>query len=222
MEKITKIFLIAITLISLYIVLCIGLDWFWKIGNSENADKINIVLINLSYSYIAGFIFYILVSYLPFRLKTEKLKPVVKLKIDNLYNQINACAQTFEANEIPDIIQSITKDQLKGLVNKKGMYNNSFYGDQVGYEMNNLKFLNLTKCNTFEIIDSLLDYKEYLKTRQVLNIEKIRDSDFFLLVKFYEDSPTAKEYYSSTQFKEEISKDLFEIIEIIRELKMST
>lgn len=221
MGKIIKISLISITLISLYIILCVGLDWFWTIGSLDNADKINLVLINLSYSYIAGFIFYVLVSYLPYRLKTEKLKPAIRFKIENLYKQINACAQTFETNEIPDLIQSLTQDHLKELVNKNNMYKNSFYGNMVGYNMNNLKFLNLTKDNTFGIIDSLLDYKEYLKTSQLLDIEKIKDSDFFHLVKVSEDSPVAKLYYSSEQFKDAISKDLFEIIKIIRELKRS-
>jgi len=86
MEKVVKCVLLITTLISLYIIFCVGLGWFWTIGFSFDSDKINQILINLSYSYMAGFIFYILVSYLPYRLKTEKLKPVIKLKINDLYN----------------------------------------------------------------------------------------------------------------------------------------
>ena len=179
------------------------------------------MIINLSYSYIAGFIFFILISYLPYRLKVIKLKPAICLKVDDLYKQINACVQTFEVREIDNIIQSLTIHELKDLVSAKNMYENSFYGNIVGYNMNNLKFLNLTKDNVFGIINSLLEYKEYLKTDQVLSIEKIKDSDFFHLVKIYEDSPTAKRYYSSNQFKTALISDLYTIIEIIRDLKKS-
>lgn len=221
MEKVVKCVLLITTLISLYIIFCVGLGWFWTIGFSFDSDKINQILINLSYSYMAGFIFYILVSYLPYRLKTEKLKPVIKLKINDLYNQINACVQTFDSTENNDIIINLTVDKLAEKINNNNMYGNSFYAIMVGYQMNNLQFLKSTKDNVFGIISSILEYKEYMNTDQILNIEKIRDSEYFHLVKVYEDTPIAKTYYSSQQFKDAMIKDLYEIIVCVRELKKS-
>ncbi len=52
-----RYFLWIITGVSLYIIFCVGLGWFWTIGESENYEKINQVLLNLSYSYIAGWFF---------------------------------------------------------------------------------------------------------------------------------------------------------------------
>jgi len=210
------------TLISLYIIFCVGLDWFWTIGNSPNADKINLVLINLSYSYIAGFIFYILVSDLPYRLKIEKLKPVIKSKINDLYNQINACAQTFETEEINNIIEDLTLEELTMKINNNDMYNNSFYATMFGLQRNNFEFLNDTKENVFNIIDSLLRYKEYMKTEQVLTTEKIKDSDFFQLVKVYQDTPNTRSFYSNPQFKNALANDLYEVIKFVKKLKKST
>jgi hypothetical protein len=218
MENITKYLLLIITAICLYIIFCIGLGWFWTIGTATNSENINQVLINLSYSYVAGLIFYILVSYLPNKAKIKKLRPVIKLKISDLYNQINACVQTFEVVENEDIIKSITKEQLKESINKNDMYNNSFYANVVGYNMNNLKFLNATKGNIFEIIESLTGYKEYMETEETLNLEIIRDSTFFHLVKIYEETPMARIYYSSPQFKSEFIDDLYDIIICIRKL----
>jgi hypothetical protein len=217
--KILESFLWILTLICLYIILCVGLGWFWTIGYSDNSENINQVLINLSYSYIAGLIFYFLISFLPYRLKIEKLKPAITFKIDSLYKQIKACAQSFDTKENTDIIEKTTLDELKIVLDKNGMYDNSFQAREVGYIMNNFQFLNSTRNNAFDIIDSLLGYKEFMKMEQVVEIEKIRDSDFFRLVKTYEDTPIAKHYYSSSEFKEALAEDLFEIIISIRFLK---
>ena len=61
--KIINLILCLLTLCAGYIILTVGLGWFWTIGSFENADRINQVLLNLSYSYIAGWIFYLLVLY---------------------------------------------------------------------------------------------------------------------------------------------------------------
>lgn len=219
---ILKYILLATTAISIYIILCVGLGWFWTVGSSINSDKINQILINLSYSYIAGFIFYVLVSYLPYTLKVQKIKPAIKLKTNNLSIQINACIQTFATEENRNFIESITKEQLRETVNRNEMYNNSFYANEISYVMNNLKFLNSTKGNVFEIIDSLLGYKEYMKSEQILYLEKIRDSEFFHLVKTYEETDTARVYYSSQPYKETLINDLFEVVKNLNNLKKIT
>jgi hypothetical protein len=149
------------------------------------------------------------------------LKPVIDLKTKELYNQINACAQTFEIEENQDIIKSITKEQLTESISKNDMYNNSFYANEVGFNMNNFKFLNATKGNVFEIIESLTGYKEYMETEKTLNLEIIRDSSFFHLVKVYEETPITRIYYSSPQFKTELINDLYDIIICIRKLTKS-
>ena len=176
MGKKTKYFLFIVTTICLYIICCVGLGWFWTIGSAINSVKINNVLINLSYSFIAGLIFYFFVSYLPSQAKIRKFKPVIDLKIKDLYNQINACVQTFDDKENQDIIKTITKEELTQVIQKIDMYNSSFYANVVGYNMNNLKFLNATKGNVFEIIESLTGYKEHMETEETLNLETIRDS----------------------------------------------
>ena len=99
MKIIISIILYLLTLSSGYIILTIGLGWFWTIGSCENADRINQVLLNLSYSYIAGWIFYLLVTYFPEMQRKITLRPAIQLKIEDLRKQINACIQTFAKNE---------------------------------------------------------------------------------------------------------------------------
>ncbi len=65
-----NILLLVLVLISCWIITIVGLDLPFKITipfNLFEAEKINGILINLSYSYLAGCIFYFFTSYLPKR-----------------------------------------------------------------------------------------------------------------------------------------------------------
>lgn len=211
MKKIIKITLWISGVISLYIILCVGLEWFWTIGSFENAEKINQVLINLSYSYFAGLFFFLLVTQLPYIYKKEKFKPVINEKIKNLNTQIFACVQTFETVEIAQNI-NITKVELAQIINKNGMYANSFYAISAGYQMNNFQFLVSTREQILGIIHSVKDYKEYINEEKIINIEKIKDSTFLHLISHYENSPVAQVNYSSNIFRTTLIDELYLVI----------
>lgn len=58
MKRFINITISVITLLALIIILVIGLDiQSLKLGSFTNAQNINSILINLSYSYIAGAFF---------------------------------------------------------------------------------------------------------------------------------------------------------------------
>ena len=145
----------------------------------------------------------------------RKFSPIINGRIIDLCKQIEACVHTFSMED-SDIINSISKEQLLGLIQAKGMYSQSCFDEQVGYQMNNLQFLVETKRNCFDIIEKLIPYKEYLTDKQIVCIEKIRDSSYFHLTKIYEISSVAKIYYNSEQFKNELSKELYYIICLLR------
>ena len=55
-------FLIVVTFFSLaalYVIISVGLGWLPLIGHCVNAERINIVLLNLSYSYVASVLFFL-------------------------------------------------------------------------------------------------------------------------------------------------------------------
>ena len=175
-----KVLLLVITLGCVYVIVCIGLKILPTIGQISNATQVNNVLLNLSYSYIAGLIFYLLVSYYPFYRQKRKFASIIAVKKDDLLKQIEACIQTFEEEDKKGLINNISKEELISLINKKDMYENSFYAKEVGYSMDNLLFLVKTRSNCFDIIDKLIVYKEYLRDVDIYDLEKIRDSAFFI------------------------------------------
>ena len=183
--------LIGITILCLYVIGCVGLNIFPTLGFCQKADAINSVGLNLSYSFIAGCIFYLLITYFPYRFLKRKFSPIINGRIIDLCKQIEACVHTFSMED-SDVINSISKDRLLGLIQAKGMYSQSCFAEQVGYQMNNLQFLVETRRNCFDIIEKLIPYKEYLTDKQIVCIEKIRDSSYFHLTKIYENSPVAR------------------------------
>lgn len=207
--------LIGITILCLYVIGCVGLEILPTLGCAEKAHSINAVSLNLSYSFIAGWIFYLLVTYFPYHIFKKKFSPIIRGRIIDLCKQIEACVHTFSLEE-PNVINSITKQRLLELINQKGMYSQSCFAEQVGYRMNNLHFLVETKKNCFDIIEMLIPYKEYLTTEQIVCIEKVRASDYFHLTKVYEETEIARMYYNSERFKFELSSELYNIICLLR------
>ena len=83
MKRFINITISVITLLALIIILVIGLDiQSLKLGSFTNAQNINSILINLSYSYIAGAFFYFLVTTIPFYLRKRKINLVIKDRIN--------------------------------------------------------------------------------------------------------------------------------------------
>lgn len=219
MKQIIRIILWILSFLCFYAILNIGLGKLWTIGYSENYEKINNVLINLSYSYIAGLIFYIFVSYLPNKIRIEKFKPIIKRKVDNLYNQINGCVVTFQSATDGDLIHNINLESLTRLIVGNSLYSISYYGNLTGISMDNFLFLNSTRSKVFELLESLLQYRDFMTNETVTIIEDIKDAKYFHLIKRYETTPTMKLMYDHAKYKEEISKELYQVIELVKVLK---
>ncbi|MBK9225086.1 MAG: hypothetical protein IPO23_11590 [Flavobacterium sp.] len=101
MEKFIKLILIIISLICTYIILAVGLKIVPTIYESSNSENINNVSLNLSYSYIAGVIFYFFVTLFPYLILKNKLKPALDLKLIDLKIQITSFIRSF--NSVLDI-----------------------------------------------------------------------------------------------------------------------
>lgn len=219
MTKAIQIILYSITLLCLYIIFSVGLELLPKLGISKNSVNINQVSINLSYSYIAGLIFYFFISYLPYILNKQKLKATIDLKIDDITNQIFSYIQTFEKEEINIDMENINLNSMKLLLKNKDILESSYYSRIMAIRMNNLEFINSTKSSIFNLIDSIIIYKEYLDSEQILSLEKIKDSKFFHLLKINHNNQLGNTYYNSEVFKSEFINELNGIFIQLKSLK---
>ena len=61
-------------------------------GYAPNANAKNEVMLNLSYSYLAGAIFYFFVTWLPYRLRSQKMRPFINDKKKIIKDKMFDCA----------------------------------------------------------------------------------------------------------------------------------
>ena len=213
-----KFFIWAISIISLYIIFTIGLGWFWKIGSFENSENINQVLINLSYSYIAGLIFYLLTSSIPRYYTQQKITPIVNTKIAEIYENIESCIQTFKKTETKNLISSSNPSVITAMIESEDILNTSYYSKIMGFDISNLEFIKTKKDIIHNLINDILTYKEYLSDNQLENLEHIRSSEVFHLLKM-NGHPLSNVFYSSKEFKAKFAEHLYKIIDAIKALK---
>jgi hypothetical protein len=213
MEKFIKFILTLITFLCLYIILTVGLKLTSPLSDSENVNQ---VLLNLSYSYIAGLIFYFFVTLFPYLILKYKLKPALDLKLNDLKMQITSYVRSFNSVEIIDLNNLKLADMQK-LLDTHGMLDRSHYSLMLGTTISNLDFLNSTKINIFKLVETILSYRDFLTSTQILELEKIRDSNFFHLIKMG-NLPNATILYNSKEFKNGFANNFFEIIQSVRKL----
>ena len=84
----------AIALVCLYAILQIKLNFAFWIGNSVKADAYNEIITSLSYSYLAGFIFYLLTVTLPHKKMKGKVKVALDSKLNTIRSNYKACVES--------------------------------------------------------------------------------------------------------------------------------
>lgn len=117
-----------ITIIAIYIILHVGLGWLCPIGVSNNYIRINDVLLNLSYSYLAASLFFLLVEYFPSKLSSARAFNICKQHIVNLYiymSEIVAMILLISENSKP--IEKISLGDLENIKFYKPSYKNLYY-----------------------------------------------------------------------------------------------
>ena len=69
-------------LVCVFTIVVIKLNCY--IGTSDYADIINDMLVNLSYSYIAAYLFYQMTGRLPVVMRKRKLMPVIQNRVEEI------------------------------------------------------------------------------------------------------------------------------------------
>lgn len=109
--KYVNYILIGITILCLYVIGCVGLEIFPTLGYSGKANSINSVGLNLSYSFIAGWIFYLLVSYFPYKQRKSKLQKIINGKLKDIHDKfIDSAKSIYPMNQWNGI--HISKENL--------------------------------------------------------------------------------------------------------------
>jgi hypothetical protein len=180
-------------LLAFWIILSVGLEWMPLIPSfmsDISASKFNVVALNLSYSVVAAFIFYLLTIYFPKKRDGKILYPVMRRKINGVY-------QCFYY-----IYLEFGRIKGYGTAGNGSMIEEAIYNDDTGRELlmsadwnaiipfhqkmgetrTYVQNMYYTYKNMIEIFDLIILYGSHLTAKQLKLIEDIRNSSFFSVI----------------------------------------
>lgn len=179
MKNLANLLLLFFSSASIYIILYVGLGIGWPIGTSHNYLSINNVLENLSYSYLAGYIFYLLTTQYSFWNRKQQLRPVMKNKWAKVVRMIDDIVLEFSRDVQTET--KTTKEDLEIILYSKNWADiipmiQQLHGHNVSY----IGYISLVgrdvRTNIMELIQL---YKEYLSESQIIYLEKFVEMQTF-------------------------------------------
>lgn len=179
-----------IFVICIYALLQIKFELFFWLRYSDNAEPINDLILNLSYSYIAACIFYFLTVKLPYWDMKEKCKTSLKKKMRLIESNYKACAESvlpFPKN-LPN---DVSKEGLVSIF-KAISYFELCRLHILGYKNSVIDYISIKHKENRNLAKDLLEYKAWLNSETIVEIEKIRNSDLSAIINSL-NAPTLKD-----------------------------
>lgn len=166
---------VLIAVVCLYAILQIKFNFAFWVGYTDNPTAINEVITNLSYSYLAAFVFYVLTVTLPHWKMKSKVKMALDKKIRLIESNYKACAESI----VPfpksfDI--NVTKEGLVELF-KARSYLESCRLNILGTSFSVIAYINIKHDENKRVLSELLEYKQWLSSDTIVMIEDIRNAD---------------------------------------------
>lgn len=181
MKFIANFILILLTIISVYVIVYVGLGIGCPIGVSDNYERINKVLENLSYSYLAGCIFYIFTVTIPSKVRRHKLNSVLKNKIGIIVGKLRdskQCVRTlqeFQSNRFLTDAEFLARLETTSFSSPSSM--SFFYGNTIGSN------LNAQKKEILNLVADIQRYSDLLSDSELKALADLSNCTYFDLLK---------------------------------------
>lgn len=142
-------------------------------------DNINNVYINLSYSFIAGYIFYLLTICIPQRINYNKIQPVLNKKVLHIKSSFRNILLEFSREvNIEDFMEVeharqvlLSKNWTSYIPMFQRLYNaNMSYIEHINVEGKNIKQ---------QVLDFIQTYQQFLITEQICALEELSSMQIF-------------------------------------------
>lgn len=174
--KYSDYYVMAIALICLYAIFQIKFNFAFWMGYSEKADAWNEIITNLSYSYLAGFIFYLLTVTLPHKKMKGKVKVALDSKLNMIRSNYKACVESVY-HPLKAMSLDITKDEAVADFKAVSFYQKCKMGYFQDKDISVVDYIRLKHQENVIRAAELLEYKPWLSSETVAQIEEIRNSN---------------------------------------------
>ncbi len=200
-------YLISISaIIAIYCILQVKFDFAFYIGPADNADKINEVIVNLSYSYLAGYVFYILTVKLPYWGTKRKIEKPLKSKLDLV---LRKCISSMESIYPQSVHGKIVLEEDSFVEDFKNI---SYFQECsiIGMKIPVISYIKAAHEENRKTITEILEYKSWLSADQISMLEQIRSADLPLVITALS-LPGFKEVLDNPTSRETLARSIFQL-----------
>lgn len=165
-------------------IFCVGMLLFrWGLippifGYAPNAEARNEVLLNMSYSYLAGAIFYFFVTWLPYKVRAKKMRPFIEEKKKVIKQKMDDCAIATIPTAI--IVKKKTgKEELINHLEATSLLTTPTYMSLLVSGSTIHEHWLRQREDIKNAIKDTLEFKEYLTDKELVVLGQIQDCQFF-------------------------------------------
>lgn len=169
-----------LALVCLYAIFQIKFDFAFWICSSERACDYNEIIMNLSYSYLAGYLFFLLTVTLPHLKMRAKVKKALEGKVNQIATNYWACIES-----VVPFPMGLTRNQTKEdvvMMFKEASSLQLCRLSSVGVNVSVAEYIKTKQKENKKIATELLEYKSWLSSETIAQIEKIRNANLMSVV----------------------------------------
>lgn len=202
---------VAVCIFSIVAILTIQLTEWRPFGFAEKAEEINAIILNLSYSYLAAVIFYIIMDCLPKLHRKRIMRRKITIYLSRMKNAILQCIKDVELYSFEHNKHLLLRPDFVRLFSEKNLTPPCDYLTVLEKKAIEIKLL----------IECLFTFQDYLSDEEINKLLIIRDSLFLtqpIRPKDYIEDENGGKIELPGSNQEEMAKDIYNIYEQINYL----
>lgn len=215
--KASGYFVGILALVCLYVILQIKFEFAFWIGYSDKAEAWNGILTNLSYSYLAGFIFFLLTVTLPHVKMRAKVKKALEGKVNQIATNYWACIES-----VVPFPKGLTRNLTKGnvvMMFKEASSLQLCRLSSVGINVSVVEYIKAKHKENKELATELLEYKSWLSSETIAQIEIIRNANLMSVV-ISMSNPVLQESLDNEGSRGVLAGEVYDMWEVAKGIKV--
>lgn len=147
--------------------------------SQERCNNLNLLYINLSYSFLAGYIFYLLTISFPKKIEKKRLKPIIKQKVLGIWKGLwNIMLEFSRDVDVKNYME--TENASKVLMSKKWSDNIPMFQNLYNAKISYIAFISLEgETIRNNITNFIQSYQSYISAEQICLLEELYNMPIF-------------------------------------------
>lgn len=188
----------------------------WPGGYIHSSDTKEIIC-NLSYSYLAGYVFYLLTVTLPHQIIRSKVKIALERKINTIKSNYKACVDSVVP--LPNAtLPSLTREDVVETFKTVSYFQPCRISAIQGVNESIIEYISIKHDENKHLATELLEYKTFLSSEAIALIEDIRNSRLPYIIGTLTGN-AARDQIDSNGGRELLAEFVFDLWDLAKQIK---